>query len=95
MMTRVTSTQQSIFSYETIEIKLAALLLAEIPDSTFKIEPQSNSIRKKILIFFQKEYSDDVHKLLNDFINRRARVDVFLYNKSLNLLRDKIKELDD
>ncbi len=94
-MTRITSIQQNITSYETIEIKLAALLLAEIPDSTFKIESQFNSIRKKIFIFFQKEYSNDVHKLLDDFINRRARVDVFLYNKSLNFLRDKIKELDD
>lgn len=79
-------------SYETTELKLAALLLSEIQDSTFEVYSQANSLKKIIRIFYCSNYEQELNKIIREFIQREARVDVYKYNKSLNLLRDKLKE---
>lgn len=78
--------------YDVTDLKLAAVILAEIPESHFYILSQDTSPRKIIKIEFPSNYQSDVLKIVNEFVNRQARVDVFLYNKKLNELRDKIKE---
>ena len=76
--------------FDTQEIKLAALLLAETPDSTAEVCENGNSIKKVIRVFFPQDSLPDVNGMISSFINRQARVDVFKYNKSLNFLRDMI-----
>ena len=41
-------------------------------------------------ITFPKRHERKLNDVINDFINREASVDLFFYNKNLNLLRDKI-----
>lgn len=78
--------------YDTTELKLAALLLAEIPESSFEVYPQGNSSDKKIIkISFKSEYKNDVEKLIGDFINKQAIAKVYYYNKALHLIRDRIR----
>jgi len=79
-------------TYETSELKLAALLLSEIPESNFKIKSQGNTIKKIIQIIYSNQYEGELNTLLREYIERRSRVDVYKYNRSLNLLRDKLKE---
>lgn len=78
-------------SYETTELKLAGLLLAEIPGTTFEVYPQNNSSKKIIKIFFNSEHQNDIRKLEMDFINKQALANVYAYNKALHLIRDRIK----
>lgn len=77
--------------YSTSEIKLSALLLSEIPEATFQILPNGNSFKKIVKIIYPSEYENDVNKLINEFIERRACVQVYQYNRNLNRLRDAIK----
>ena len=60
--------------YETSELKLAALLLAEIPNSHFEITENLNLIKKNIKIIYLNEYSADVERLIREFLERRANV---------------------
>jgi len=78
-------------SYSTLDLKLASLLLAELPDSLAEVSSNGNSNRKMIHITFPEKYQADVNKMISDYINKEARVDVFRFNKSLNVIRDKIK----
>jgi len=78
--------------YETTELKLGALLLSEIPNSNFEINSQGNSFKKTIQIAYSDQYAEEMNKLIREFIERRARVDVYKYNHALNILRDKLKE---
>jgi len=79
--------------YSTLDLKLAALIMAELDLAAVTVEVSSNgnSHKKMIHIMFPEEYQADVNKLISDFINREARVDLFRLNKSLNIIRDKIK----
>jgi len=78
-------------TYETTELKLAALLLAEIKDSYADVYKQDKSIRKNIIITFPAMYGSDVEKLAIDYLNRRAMVNVSDYNKALNIIRDRLR----
>jgi len=88
----VQTDQQNKNHFETLELKLAALILAEIDGCTFEISQQGNSHKKNIKLIFPKQNQSDVDKLVCEFIDRRARVSVSKYNKSLNLLRDELKD---
>ena len=78
-------------SYETTEIKLAAVILSTIPDSTFEVYSQDNSTKKVVRVIYSSNYEQEVNKLMREFIERQARVDVYKYNMALNMLRDRIK----
>jgi hypothetical protein len=81
--------------YQTFELKLAALLLAEIPEATFRVDKNSNSLRKTIVITFPKEYKDTIANLEKDFINKQAVANIYAYNKALNLIRDRLRGCDE
>jgi hypothetical protein len=87
------STNNSLI-YETSELKLAALLLAEIPDSSVDVHDRGNSIRKSIVVAYPAPYSQDVQKLEKDYINKEAKVSVYAYNRALNLIRDRLRGRD-
>ena len=78
--------------YSTTETKLAALLLAEIPEATFEVFPNGNSFRKIIKIIYPYKSEESVNRLIKEFIERRASVQVYKYNRSLNMLRDAVRE---
>ena len=86
-----TCQSQSKSSYSTTDLKLSALILSEILDSTAEVFQEGNYSKKMIKVTYSRHYQKEVTRLINDFINRRAKVDVFLYNKALNVLRDKLR----
>lgn len=77
-------------NYSTSELKLAALLLAEVPDSSFEVSNQSDSAKKLILVSYPKNLEIEVQRLISEYIERRARVDLYRFNKVLNPLRDSL-----
>jgi hypothetical protein len=79
-------------SYETTELKLAALLLSEISNSNFEVFSQDNLAKKTIKIIYPADCEESVNKFIREYLERRARVDVYLYNHNLNLLRNKLRE---
>ena len=83
--------QTTTQTYETCELKLAALLLAEIPDASAEIENRNNSIRKTIIITHPTQYNEEVQKLEKDYINKEARTGVYAYNRALNTIRDLLR----
>jgi len=79
--------------YETTELKLAALILSTIPESTFKVQPaKGNSIKKIIQIFYLFPREEEVNQLIREYIERRAFVDVYKYNHVLSQLRDNLRD---
>jgi hypothetical protein len=79
--------------YETLDLKLSALILSSISGSGFEILSQKDSIRKIIKISFPSDQRAAVNSLIQQYIDRVASVSsLFLYNKKLNLLRDRLKE---
>ena len=88
-MTRQIATDK--LEYETTELKLAALILSEVPDCLFEICDQGNSTRKVIKIRYSACYKTQVSMLEKDFINKRASTNVYLYNRALNQIRDRLR----
>ena len=83
------------FTYETVELKLAALLVSKMPEATFTIYKNPNSLRKTIAITFPKKYKDKIVNLERDFINKEAEANVYSYNRALNMIRDRLRESDE
>jgi len=79
------------FVYETLELKLAALLLSEIPEATLNIGKDVNPARKTLLIFYPKKYKNTIASLEKHYINKQATTNIYCYNKALNLIRDRLR----
>jgi len=77
--------------YETTELKLAALILSEVPNCLVEIYEQGNSIRKVIKIKYPAGYKEGIAKLERDFINKGASTNIYSYNRALNLIRDRLR----
>jgi len=80
--------------YSTTNITLAAFLLSSLPASTFTVENQKNSFQKIIKLFYSETQQELIRTLVNDYLNKKAKVDLYSYGRKLNLLRDAIKEVD-
>lgn len=79
-------------TYETPELKLAALILATIPRSSFEIHNRQNSVRKTIKITYPIEYKNTITDLEKNYLHKEASVNVYLYNRALNMIRTKLRE---
>lgn len=77
--------------YETTELKLAALILSEVPNCSVEIYEQGNSIRKVIKIKYPSGHKEGIAKLERDFINKGASTNIYSYNRALNLIRDRLR----
>jgi methyl coenzyme M reductase subunit D len=77
--------------YETSELKLAALIVSEVPNCLVDVYNQGNSIRKVIKIIYPLDYKIQIYKIENDFINKKASANVYLYNRALNQIRDRLR----
>ena len=78
----------------TKDIKLAALILAKVPQAKFSVKissPKDIGDRQSIVISFQDSFQSIVEQETSDFINCDATVNLFQYNVKLNLIRDQIK----
>ena len=82
--------EKMLSEYKTSELKLAAVILAEIIEAVFTVLPNPDGLKKIIQINFPKAEKKRLDALVRAFIERRARVEVYRYNRALNLLRDKI-----
>ncbi|MDP8265617.1 MAG: hypothetical protein P9M07_01585 [Candidatus Aceula meridiana] len=78
--------------FKTTNLKLAALVCAEISDTKAEVLNGENVSNKDISITYPQHHAPQVEALVCSFIDRKARVDVFLYNKSLNMLRDMLNK---
>ena len=78
-------------SYQSTELKLSALLLAEIPNASIEVYEQGNFTRKTIKVLFPKAYKKEVEKLVQAFIDKQAMANVYAYNKALNAIRDRLR----
>ena len=86
-----TTTHESKF--DTVDLKLCSLILSELEGSSFKILPGNPSeIKKSIRIFFPADQKGELDALVSAYVDRRARVKVFHYNKNLNFIRDALKK---
>jgi len=81
----------TMIQFETENLKLAALILAEIPSSTFKVNSISRSSLKTICIFHPKDQTENRDKFINLYAMKKAKVDLFRFNRALNDLRDSLK----
>jgi hypothetical protein len=77
--------------YSTTELKLAALLVSEIPDCSIEVYEHANSLRKLIKIEYPSTCKGEVTKLEKAFINKEAITNIYSYNKALNLIRDRLR----
>jgi hypothetical protein len=78
----------------TRDIKLAALILTKVPQAKFYVKtPSLNDVgdRQSIVISFQDSLHAIAEQEMSDYINCDATVNLFQYNRKLNLVRDKIK----
>ena len=56
--------------YLTSELKLAALIMAEVPDCSFDVSEQENSVRKVIRIKYLPAYRIQVGQIEKDLSTR-------------------------
>ena len=77
--------------FNSSDIKVCALLLSKIPNSTFQVQSKSNFDKKIIGISFPCEQQDNANQVVSEFLDKRAKIDLFQYNRHLNCLRDEIK----
>ncbi len=92
-MTSQDRTTSNFTEYCTSELKLAALILAEVPGCSFDVgEQRGNSARRIIKLRYPAGCKNQVCGLENDFINKIASANVYLYNKALNRIRDRLRE---
>lgn len=90
-MTIQNNTANNISIYETTELKLASLVLSEVPNCSLEVYERGNSIRKIIKILYPREYKSKIAKLEKDFIDKNALTNIYSYNKALNLIRDRLR----
>ncbi len=77
--------------FETENLRLAALILSEIHFSTFKIDAESGSALKTICILHPEDQIDNRDNLINLYAMKKAKVDLFKFNRAMNDLRDALK----
>jgi len=85
-------TIQKMQRYVTVDLKLASLLISEIPGCSFEIDSQNNSLKKNISIIYPEQLRPELDDIVRNYINRTSRVDVSKYNRNLNLLRDALRD---
>jgi len=78
--------------FNSTDIKICALLLSKIQNSTFQVQSKSNFDKKIIRISFSCKQQDNANQVVSEFLDKKAKIDLFQYNRNLNCLRDEIKK---
>ncbi len=79
-------------NFETTSIHLAAALLISVPGATLAhITPVPSIDGKRVLaIRYPLDQAEAIQKTAEDFHARRLLVPLYLFNRALNLLRDRL-----
>ena len=80
--------------FETTNLCLGAALLAEIPGcSLVQISPTPSVDGKRLLtLAYPPTQESNVRQVVEAFLQRRLAVDLYVYNRCLNLLRDRLRQ---
>ena len=80
--------------YETTDIKLSAVILSEIPCARLMGTDSDRLINsKKVLrIEYPAEYEEGFNDLVKNYAHKVQLVNVYNYNKNLNLIRNMLFE---
>lgn len=78
-------------SLATSDLKLASLILAHIRQSHFEIDPPIDSGYSTIKVIYLASEELQVKKLCEDYLERRAVVSLWEFNRTLKQLRDRVK----
>jgi len=78
-------------SFESAELKLCALILAETPESRFEISPVQKTFYITFTIFYPTSSHEVLSEIVKAYLAKTARVDLFLYNNRLRQLRQAIE----
>lgn len=79
--------------YQTIDIKLGAVLLCEIPEARFvglDMKKLFNS-KRVVLIDYPAHYEGALKKAVGDYARKIQVVNVYQYNRALCLIRDALR----
>lgn len=78
--------------YQTIDIKLGAVLLCEIPDARLlRVNGDIINSKKIIEVDYPVEYEGALKKVATDYTRKVQLVNVFQYNRALCLIRDALR----
>lgn len=75
----------------TSDLKLASLILAHVRSSRFEILPPVDSEYSIIKVIYSGSEEAQVKKLCSDYLERRAVVNLWAFNRKLKQLRDQVK----
>lgn len=78
--------------FETTSIHLATALLVQVPGATLAHVAPTPSIdgKKVITLSYPPDQAQAVEILLEQFCNRRLVVPLYVYNRVLNSVRDRL-----
>lgn len=80
--------------FETTSLPLAASLLSQIIGATLlEISPDSSVDGKRLLIVgYPLDQAKAIRDVVERFHSRRLVVSLYVYNRVLNMLRDRLKQ---
>ena len=80
--------------FQTTSLHLAAASLLHVPNSTLaRITPTPDIDGKRVIVItYPLKQADTLHKVVEDFHARRLLVPLYHFNRTLNLLRDRLKQ---
>ena len=80
--------------FETTNLCLGAALLAEVPGcSLAQISPTPSVDGKRLLtLTYPLPQEAEVRRVVEAFLQRHLLINLYVYNRSLNLLRDRLRQ---
>ena len=78
--------------FETTSIHLAAAILVQVPYAALaRIFPTPSVDGKRLIVLtYPASQTEVIRKVVEDFHGRRLVVPLYLFNRALNLLRDRL-----
>lgn len=80
--------------FQTTNLPLGAAILATVSGSSLReISPTSSVDGKRVIsIGFLADQETEVSRVVEAFLQRRLTIDLYAYNRCLNLLRDRLRQ---
>ena len=80
--------------FETTSLPLAAALLCQVPSATLLQVSSDPSIdgKRLLVVGYPPDQTQTMHDVVAKFHSRRLVVPLYLYNRVLNTLRDRLKQ---
>ena len=80
-------------TYQTTDIKLGAVILCEVPGTSFIGVDMDKFVNSKRIIEIDCPdlYNEELKKVVNDYTKKVQRVNVYRYNRALCVIRDALR----